>query len=75
MPKFTKLDPKDVHIPRGDLSALTDALARLRDERGLRTSMGEAALVRASREFSVEAMVGSYAELLGALSLRLPGRG
>jgi glycosyltransferase involved in cell wall biosynthesis len=44
----------------GDVSSLTSALGRLLGDGGLRARLGAAALARAQREFTVEAMVDAY---------------
>jgi glycosyltransferase involved in cell wall biosynthesis len=44
----------------GDVDSLRDALGRLIPDSGLRTSLASAALARARREFTVEAMVDAY---------------
>ncbi len=50
-------------VPPGDPDALAAALARLRDDPGLRARLGAAARARAYAEFTVERMADRYAKV------------
>ena len=56
-------------FPAGEVAALTQALLKLLEDRGLRQQMGEAARVRALELFSsqkiTKEMLALYGELLG----------
>jgi rhamnosyl/mannosyltransferase len=57
-------------VPPGDADRLAEALSRLLSDDALRTSLGQAARVRVTREFSAEAMIertlAVYDEVLAA---------
>lgn len=55
-------------FPVGDSASLADRLAAYLDEPGLRARQGEAARRRAETEFSMERMLGAYAELYRSLT-------
>jgi len=59
----------------GEVASLRQALGRLLSDSGLRTRLGAAALARARREFTVEAMVDAYERRYrAALGVGMPGQ-
>jgi glycosyltransferase involved in cell wall biosynthesis len=59
-------------VPPDDPQALTDAVARLLDDRVLAAAYGRAGVARARAEFSVERMVERTAEVYAAAGAPLP---
>lgn len=50
-------------IPFGDGQALTDAIVRIAEQPGLASELGQANRQRAADQFSLDRMIGAYAEL------------
>jgi glycosyltransferase involved in cell wall biosynthesis len=50
-------------VPPGDVRALADALASLLSDRDQRAALGEAAMVRAHRDFTIQVMADRYEAL------------
>jgi glycosyltransferase involved in cell wall biosynthesis len=74
VPEVIVGDETGILVPPGDGEALASAIKRLHDDPGLGRRMGEAAQARILREFSREAQVLRYRDVLWRLSAHENGR-
>lgn len=63
IPEAITHDREGLLVPAGDVDALASALRRVLTEPALRDRLGQAALDRASREFTIAAMTDGYERL------------